>query len=98
MWHHLGNDWWIMGLWDKGHGTMATISGNECGTMWIMIVASWHGIMGNGKWNMCTVVLRCETCIVPIHLHFPLLLVLQETFLSLCALFFAVGFGIYVYS
>ena len=49
-----------------------------------------HGIMGNGTWNMHTVVVRCETCIVPIHLHFPLLLLLQDPFLSLCALFFAV--------
>ena len=47
---------------------------------------------------MGIVVLRCEMCIVPIHLHFPLLLLLQDPFLSLCALFFAVGFGIYVYS
>ena len=36
---------------------------------------------------MGTVVLRCETCIVPIHLHLPLLLLLQAPFLSLCALF-----------
>ena len=63
-----------------------------------MIVASWHGIVGNGTWNMGTVVLRCEMCIVPMHLHVPLLLLLQDPFLSLCALFFVVGFGIYVYS
>ena len=85
------------GAWD-GHGTMATILGNERGTMWVMIVASWHGIMGNGTWNMGIAVLCCEMCIVPIRLHFPLLLLLQDPFLSLCALFFAVGFGIYVYS
>ena len=47
---------------------------------------------------MGTVVLRCEMCIVLIHLHFPLLLLLQDPFLSLCGLFFVVGFGIYVYS
>ena len=52
-----------------------------------MIVASWHGIMGNGTWNMGIAVLGCERCIVPIHLHFPLPLLLQDPFLSLCALF-----------
>ena len=47
---------------------------------------------------MGTAVLRCEMCIVPMHLRFPLVLLLQDPFLSLCALFFVVGFGIYVYS
>ena len=35
---------------------------------------------------MGTVVLRCEMCIVPIHLHFPLFLVLQDPFLFHCVL------------
>ena len=50
--------------------------GNDCG------IIAWD----HGTWDMGNVVLRCEMCIVPIHLHFPLLLLLQDPFLSVCAL------------